>query len=330
MTMVFERLLGMSSGADGDGNPEPFAMPLTPEAKEVWVEYYNRHRAELRDLDDDLAAAWSKQEAYAARFALIFQLCSWADDNANPFSQMQSVTIQANSKRLYFVTRAEASKVLDACPDAQWRLLFALSRYGGLRCPSEHLALRWGDVDWAANRITIHSPKTEHHDGKECRIIPLFPELRPYLEQAFDEADPGTEFVITRYRNANSNLRSQLCRILKLAGLKPWPKLFQNLRSTRETELAERFPIHVVCEWIGNSQAVAAKHYLQTTDEHYAVAASRPTGAVQNPVQLDAVSPGNGSSAETQKTIVAGNLATFSAYSSDKVTPTGLEPVLPA
>jgi integrase len=46
-----------------------------------------------------------------------------------------------------FVTREEAHAVMDACPDAEWRLLFALSRFGGLRCPSEHIALRWADVD---------------------------------------------------------------------------------------------------------------------------------------------------------------------------------------
>ncbi len=61
---------------------------------------------------------------------------------------------------------------------------------------------------------------------------PLLPELHPHLEQAFDEAEPGTEFVISRYRDANSKLRTQLCRILNLAGLRPWPKLFQDLRST--------------------------------------------------------------------------------------------------
>ena len=53
------------------------------------------------------------------------------------------------------------------------------------------------------------------------------------------------------------------------AGLQRWPKLFQNLRSTRETELAEDFPMHVVCPWIGNSQPIAAKHYLQVTDDHF-------------------------------------------------------------
>ena len=51
--------------------------------------------------------------------------------------------------------------------------------------------------------------------------------------------------------------------------MKLWPKLCQNLRSTRETELAEQYPIHVVCEWIGASQPVAMKHYLQVTEEHF-------------------------------------------------------------
>jgi hypothetical protein len=82
MTNVFDRLIGMGSGADGDGNPEPFAMLLSNGAKRLWIEYFNRHRAEAADLDDDLAAAWSKLEAYAARFALIFQLCSWAAGEA--------------------------------------------------------------------------------------------------------------------------------------------------------------------------------------------------------------------------------------------------------
>lgn len=75
---VFDRLLALEPAADEDGHPAPFAMALSPDAKSVWVEYYDRHRAEIADLDDDLAAAWSKLEAYAARFALIFQLCSWA------------------------------------------------------------------------------------------------------------------------------------------------------------------------------------------------------------------------------------------------------------
>jgi hypothetical protein len=83
MANVFDRLIGMTSGADAEGNPEPFPMALNVGATRIWIEYYDRHRAELADLDDDLAAAWSKLEAYAARFALIFQLCAWAAGEAD-------------------------------------------------------------------------------------------------------------------------------------------------------------------------------------------------------------------------------------------------------
>ncbi len=190
---------------------------------------------------------------------------------------MRGISVKGNRSRDFFVTSEMAQRALEACPNAQWRLLFALSRFGGLRCPSEHLGLRWGDVDWENGRFTVQSPKTEHHEGHESRVVPIFPELLPHLEAAWDEAAPGTEFVISRYRDPSNNLRTQLARIIRKAGLSPWPKLFQNLRATRETELAGSFPIHVVCAWIGNSKAVAVEHYLQVTDEHFQKATRKTT-----------------------------------------------------
>src|SRR5262245_36005293 len=131
------------------------------------------------------------------------------------------------------------------------------------------------------NRMTIRSPKTEHHAGKETRVIPLFPELRPYLEAAFDLAAERTEHVITIGRGGDNNFRTRLLKIIRRAGLTPWPKLFQNLRSTRETELCEAYPLHVVTAWLGNSQPVAVKHYLQVTDDHFnRAAATAMAGAV--------------------------------------------------
>jgi len=38
---------------------------------------------------------------------------------------------------------------------------------------------------------------------------------------------------------------------------------------------------HVVCAWIGSSEAVAKDHYLQVTDAHF----ERATSAAQNPAQ---------------------------------------------
>ena len=61
-------------------------------------------------------------------------------------------------------------------------------------------------------------------------------------------------------------------KIIKRAGLKPWPRLFHNLRATRQTELTRDFPIHVVCEWLGNSNPIAQEHHLRVTDDDYAKA----------------------------------------------------------
>jgi len=190
---------------------------------------------------------------------------------SNPFTELESKSI-ANKSRQYFLERRDAEKILSACPDSQWRLIFALCRYGGLRCPSEVLGLRWCDVNWQEGRLLIHSPKTERHEGRESRVIPIFPEVLPYLQDVFDAAEPGTSRVITRYHNASQNLRTTLQKIVKRAGLKCWPRLFQNLRASRETELASQFPLHVATAWIGNTARIAERHYLQVPDQFFDLA----------------------------------------------------------
>lgn len=197
--------------------------------------------------------------------------------DTNPFEDLTSA-VRGNASKFYFVSREEARSVLQACPDAEWRLMFALARYGGLRVPSELLLLRWADVNWETGRMLVRSPKTEHHPGKGERSVPIFPELRPYLLEGFESAADGAEWCIMRYRSCGVNLRTQLGKIIKRAGLTAWPKMWQNLRSTRQTELADAFPAHVVSAWLGNSVTVATKHYLQVTDSHFEV-------ALQNPVQ---------------------------------------------
>ena len=59
--------------------------------------------------------------------------------------------------------------------------------------------------------------------------------------------------------------------------MKPWPRLWHNLRASRQTELADQFPAHVVCQWLGNSEDVAREHYLSMTSEHVQRAISGTT-----------------------------------------------------
>lgn len=243
----------------------------------------------------------------------------------NPFADMAGCTVRANQSRQYFLSREDAAKVLAACPDTEWQVVFSLARFGGLRCPSEILELQWSDVDFANERLRIPSPKTERFEGRDSRTIPLFAELREPLEALWELAEPGTVFVINRYRSTNANLRTQLKRIIKRAGLKAWPKLFQNLRATRETELAENLPIHVVCSWLGNTALVAAKHYLQVTDEHFAQAITA-TSALQNPVQHTAVWSGIDSQTQVSISVTVNENGTVRDGAVLEVPRRGLEP----
>lgn len=212
---------------------------------------------------------------------------------SNPFAEVGAkATMRDDRER--FITREETEKLLVACKNADWRVIVALCRFGGLRCPSEVLTLEWDDIDWEQGRFRVHSPKTEHHPGKASRMVPLFPELRAVLEEALQTKDPETVYVIGNdaYRQAantpggwrSCNLRTQFNRILKRAGLKPWPRLFHALRASRETELAKEFPLHVVTAWLGNTPRIAMKHYLMTTEDDFSKAVGRLVEkAVQNP-----------------------------------------------
>jgi integrase len=220
---------------------------------------------------------------------------------ADPFADVNIKATMSDKRR--FITPEDTAKLIDSCPDQDWRSIVALARWGGLRCPSEVLSLAWNDIDWEHDRITVHSPKTEHHPGKATRTIPLFPELRDALWEAHEAAPDGSVYVVDeRFRHRamgpsgwrNCNLRTTFEKIVKRAGLTPWPRLFHNLRSSRQTELQEKFPTHVVCDWLGNSPDIAREHYLQVTSDHFA----RATKAQQKAQQQPTETVGNGGKSE--------------------------------
>ena len=189
----------------------------------------------------------------------------------NPFEGV-AVGKASNDERRVFVSREVITKVLEACPDWQWRLVVALARYGGLRCPSEIALLKWSDIHWDADRFTVTSPKTKRY-GKESRIIPIFPELRPYLDDAYFREDGDKKWVVPMLAGTtDKNLGTRLRKIIGRAGVEVWAKPFQNCRSSRQTELEQDYPTYVVCAWLGNTPTIAHKHYLTVTDDHFAAA----------------------------------------------------------
>ncbi len=195
----------------------------------------------------------------------------------NPFLAVKTGS-EVNRDRDYFITRPSATAVLAACPDDDWRLIFSLARFGGLR-RCEILTIGWADILWDVNRLRIQSPKTG------LRFCPIFPELLPFLRASFESAPDGATRCIQRYHRL-ANLGTQMNRVIESAGIVPWEKTFNNLRSTRRTELQERHQDHVVNSWMGHSSATAEKHYLQITDEHWLAGAMVETG---DPLDLSAI-----------------------------------------
>ena len=64
--------------------------------------------------------------------------------------------------------------------------------------------------------------------------------------------------------------------------------------------------MHVVCQWIGNSQPIAAKHYLQVTADHFSKALQK---ALQQPAVLPRTGSQAGLAAQEKTPVLQGSAA---------------------
>lgn len=163
-------------------------------ARKMLVAHFGEDR-NLRDITTGQAEEWRQDlvnseyaEATIARWVKIARHFMERAQRrqlvtSNPFSAVKAGS-EVNDARLVFVTQEQVNKAIEAAPDAEWKCLIALSRYLGVRVPSEALAIEWSHIDWEQQTITVPSPKTEKQ-GKPFRVVPLFVELRPHLEAAF-------------------------------------------------------------------------------------------------------------------------------------------------
>lgn len=236
-------------------------------------------------------ATIAKRIRYARHFFAIALRRKLVQDN--PFGHLKGA-VTGNPARREFVPAETIDRIIEHVPCPQWRLLIALARYGGLRIPSEAFALKWTDVSMNAGTFTVRASKTAHHEDGGVRVVPIFPELEARFQAVFDAASEGEVYVITRYRDAKQNLRTQFERYIEQAGVTPWPKLWQNLRASRATELADQFPSHVCAKWLGHTERIADTHYRMVTDEHI----KRATGRAQEGAQSNTQSPVHDSSSQ--------------------------------
>lgn len=214
----------------------------------------------------------------------------------NPFAGIDSSQGHDKTREAY-VSPADTAALI-ALADPYYAAVIAAARFAGLRIPSEPLQLQWDQVNWETGRFVCTSPKLRRH--QLTRIVPIFAKFRPHLERLQELAPDGSVHVFGRHRSTAPKVyRDNLLRLIGRAGLAPWPKLWMNLRASCRTDLLERFPAHVVNEWLGHSGKIGAKHYDRTHDAHFAAAVGSPVGS---PGRVPPLSPASEDSKKPTKT----------------------------
>ena len=191
---------------------------------------------------------------------------------SNPFIGVTAGN-EENPERQFFVTREMTGAMLGKCPNATVRLLLVLYRYGGMR-QQEPFQLTWADVNLPNGTIRVTAPKTRKK--KPYRVLPIFPEVRPYMEDVFEGAD--SQRVID-YDIHPSALYTKFSRIRERANVIAYDRLFHNMRGSRATELlAAGVAIADVSEWLGMDKITLLRHYAQATPQSMERAKTVMTG----------------------------------------------------
>lgn len=286
--------------------------------------------------DDDLKTATVSRHITACRTIFshavkrgLIETNVWQDVPAG--SQKGEVTI---------LPKSTLDALVDGMADPEWKCLVATYRWLGCR-RSEALLLKWSDIDWENHRIKITSPKNERHDGGESRIVPLFPELKPYLDSLWDITPEGTEYVFNdglcetnRSGEGCKNVGALLRKRAKKIGIDITWKPIQSFRQTRENELIRRtdLPPNAVHAWIGHDADTAAKHYLDVTDEDFDNAAgiTREPPKVVHGLAQNSTESGELAQSWTQNEIeeclIPAVSASFRSAAKEELGPLGLEP----
>ena len=178
---------------------------------------------------------------------------------------------RTNHDRQHQVSAEACQTIIAHATDNEQKLIFALARWCACRIPSELLPITWSCVDWEKEKILLRAPKQKKHEWKHERWVPIWPEVRKYLDVQYFEEHHDTEFVIRRYRSdGTSQHRSLFLRACRRSGVtskrgeKPWEKLWINQRATRETELRLKgYPPDVVNYWLNHNEDVSRMHYQQ-------------------------------------------------------------------
>jgi len=179
----------------------------------------------------------------------------------NPFDRV-SGTAPTRDIAHHILTEDEGRAIVDEAGDYQ--TLVGLLFYAGLR-KMEAFNLKWRDVDLNAGKITILNHVGHVTSKSKTRVVRIEPELKTILSRDLSRADD--EFCSTMWYKHNmilkvlNKLRTQVGITDKIT--------CQTFRRTRDVLWHKSYPSFVVSKWMGHSEAVSRRHYLEVPADMY-------------------------------------------------------------
>ena len=297
------RLLVPLSGAWEAFNGSLSRRSVSPEVNRIyesrwgvflaWMEKNRPAAHGLADVDAETARAFMREiraekspktfNDYRALLSLVWKVLD-ADaglEGFNPWREIVPLEKETHARRE--LTAEELARVVEPL-EGEWRTLFALGIYTGLRL-GDCLALNWGAVDLVRGFIQWTPHKTAKH-GTVVRI-PLFPALASILAETPARSRRG--LLVPGLAEDYARCTPPFCRrvkaVFEAAGIETQgetgranPKTettrkavevgFHSLRHTFVSLCANAgVPLHIVQAIVGHSNAAMTAHYFHVSDD---------------------------------------------------------------
>jgi integrase len=192
---------------------------------------------------------------------------------ANPCQIIDLPKIDGGDATIRFLDQSELEALLRAAPSKtrpavehdSWRVervMYLAAAMTGMR-QGELLALRWGDIDWSAQKVRVHANYVRGQFGspksrRSVRAIPLAQRLIAELEALHRESlwKGDNDLVFANPRTGQPLDRSRILKRFKAACRRAAvkPVRFHDLRHTFGTRIAAsgQVPMRTLQEWMGH------------------------------------------------------------------------------
>jgi len=234
-----------------------FGDKVVSEITTQLIEQYKSHRRQTTVRRHLISGARVNRELAILKHAFNKGM-EWGLALDNPVRRVKFFN-EKDRGRTRYLTQSEKERLLAVCPPFTRRVVLMALKTGMRQ--AEILNLRWSDIDFNANQITLHKTKS----GK-IRHIPIHPDVSTVLQSL----PKGREYVFfedSEARSWHGKRRVDFEAALDQAGIRDFK--FHDTRHSFASELVMKgVDIKTVSELLGHSTTRMTERYSHLSPSH--------------------------------------------------------------